>query len=275
MAGSGPWWKMAALQFAFCLGLSLLATGCQTSAETERATGEVERAWRYGQHRLPRDALRDGQFYAVDEIRKDPENWQAVVSETKLKPETRLPAVVYLHGCAGNTVGETWARTFSRLGYAFFAPNSLARPRRSLCGTGRTAMVTSRIPMRNEEALYSLQQLRKADWIDQRRIILMGSSEGAQAASVYRGKEFAAIILSATDCRFSGGSPKAPRGIPVLNMVGENDRLGGGSGCRISGREEPASKRVIIKGAGHKLASFPEAQGELERFVRLCCPASD
>lgn len=236
---------------------------------------EIKRAWRYGQHRLPRSALKDGQFYALEEIRKHPETWQAVVAETKLKPGTRLPAVIYLHGCAGNTVGETWARTFSRLGYAFFAPNSLARPRKSLCGTGQQKMTTYRIPMRTEEALYALQELRKADWIDQERIVLMGSSEGAQAASVYRGTDFAAIILSATDCRFSGDSPKAPRGIPVLNMVGENDRLGGGSGCRISGREEPGSKRVVIKGAGHKLASFPEAQQELKRFLEQCCSNSE
>lgn len=236
---------------------------------------EVKRAWRYGQHRLPRSALKDGQFYALEEIRKHPDTWQSVVAESKLEPGTRLPAVIYLHGCAGNTAGEAWARTFSRLGYAFFAPNSLARPRRSSCGTGHTRMVTDRIPMRTEEALFALQELRKADWIDQKRIVLMGSSEGAQAASVYRGEAFAAIILSATDCRFSGGAPKAPRGIPVLNMVGENDRLGGGSGCRISARKEPGSKRAVIKGAGHKLASFPEAQKEVERFLDQCCAASE
>ena len=275
MARIGPRLKVAVRCFGFCGGLSLLVSGCQTTAQIEQANNEVKRAWRYGQHRLPRSAFKDGQFYALEEIRKHPDTWQSVVAETKLKPGTRLPAVIYLHGCAGNTVGETWARTFSRSGYAFFAPNSLARPRKSLCHTGRTRMITERIPMRMEEALYALQELRKADWIDPNRIVLMGSSEGAQAASVYNGTEFAAIVLSATDCRFSGGSPKAPRGVPVLNMVGENDRQGGGSGCPHFGRKEPGSKRVMIEGAGHKLASWPQAQAELERFLEQCCAGSD
>ena len=128
--------------------------------------------------------------------------------------------------------------------------------------------------MRTEELLYALQQLRQADWIDQERIVLMGSSEGAQAASAYRGNEFRAVVLSATDCRFSGGSPNTPRRIPVLNMVGENDRQGGGSGCTIS-RKVGGSKLVVIEGAPHKLAAFPEAREVLERFLEECCVKSD
>lgn len=271
MAGLGRQSTSQNLLHGLLSAVALLVTGCQTAETLEESTGEVERAWRYGQHRLPRGALAEGQFYALEEIRRYPDAWAKMVAETKLKPGIRLPAVIYLHGCAGNTAGETWAYTFSRMGYAFFAPDSLARPRKSLCGTGRTRMITDRIPMRIEEALYALQQLRKAQWIDPERIVLMGSSEGAQAASAYGGTEFAAIVLSATDCRFSGGSPKAPRGVSVLNMVGENDRQGGGSGCPHFGRDEPASKRVVIKGAGHKLASFPEAQAELKRFLDACC----
>jgi dienelactone hydrolase len=275
VAGIGQHSKIHILLPGILSVVALLTAGCQTAEEVKGSMGEVERAWRYGQHRLPRGALKDGQFYALEEIREYPDAWPSAVAETKLRPGSRLPAVIYLHGCAGNTAGESWARTFSRLGYAFFAPNSLARPRKSLCGTGRTRMITERIPMRTEEALYALQQLRKADWIDQRRIVLMGSSEGAQAASVYRGTEFAAIVLSATDCRFSGGSPKAPPGVSVLNMVGENDRQGGASGCPHFRRKEPGSMRVVIKGAGHKLAAFPEAQAELKRFLEECCANSD
>jgi predicted esterase len=135
-------------------------------------------------------------------------------------------------------------------------------------------MMTYRIPMRTEELLYVLRQLRTADWIDQERIVLMGSSEGARAASFYRGNEFAAVILSATDCRFSGGSPKTPQGTPVLNMVGENDRQRGGSGCTIS-RKVGGSKLVVIEGAGHKLGPLPEAREVLEHFLEECCAKSD
>ena len=127
-----------------------------------------------------------------------------------------------------------------------------------------------RIFMRREEYNYALRQLRKADWIDQNRIILMGSSEGAQAASDYDGREFAAIVLSATDCRFSGGTPNAPSGVPVLNMVGANDMLGGGDGCSIN-RIVGGSRFLRIKGAGHKLPGYPQATEALEKFLKECC----
>ena len=253
------------LAFGISLAGVLLITGCQT-------TGDVNRTWEYGQHRVPQSALKDGQFYALTEIRKNPETWQLQVAETKLKPGSKLPAVIYLHGCAGNTVGDAWGAKFGDMGYAFFAPNSLRRPRNSLCNTGR--MKSYRIPMRREEMLYALNQLRNLDWIDQKRIVLMGSSEGAQAASSYSGDAFAAVVLSATDCRFSGGSPNTARGIPVLNMVGSNDTKGGGSGCRIS-RTVGGSKRVVIQGAFHKLGNNSEAHWVLERFLKECCSEFD
>lgn len=262
-----------------CIGLFVFVTlataGCQSAGDARDSEAGVERAWRYGQHRLPRTSLREGQFYSLGEvIRKYPETWQSRVAEFTLKPGTRLPAVIYLHGCAGNTAGDQWAGKFDELGYAFFAPDSLARPRASLCGTGRTRMIGERIPMRTEEAMYALRQLRKAEWIDQMRIVLMGSSEGAQAASTYAGVEFAAVVLSATDCRFSGGSPRAPGNVPVLIMVGENDRQGGGSGCAIV-RRIRGSRLEVIKGAGHKLATFPQAREALTRFLEACCAPTD
>ena len=261
----GRFSRIQTLSFGISLAGAFVMAGCQT-------TGDVGRTWEYGQHRVPQNSLRDDQFYALTEIRENPETWQLQIAETKLKPGTKLPAVIYLHGCAGNTVGYSWGAKFGELGYAFFAPDSLQRPRKSLCYMG--GMKSHRIPMRREELLYALDQLRKLDWINQKRIVLMGSSEGAQAASSYGGDEFAAVILSATDCRFSGGSPNSPAGIPVLNMVGSNDDKGGGSGCRIS-RTVGGSKRVVIEGAYHKLANNSDARRVLERFLKQCCADSD
>ena len=259
--------KARLLFVGFALAVAPLIWGCQTTGGF-RDKEAVRRTWESGMHRVPRSSLRAGQFYALTEIRDNPQTWHTQVAQTKLKPGTKLPAVIYLHGCAGNTVGSAWGAKFGELGYAFFAPNSLQRPRKSLCYTGR--MKSYRIPMRREELLYALDQLRTLDWIDQKRIVLMGSSEGAQAASNYSGDAFAAVILSATDCRFSGGSPNTPRSIPVLNMVGSNDNKGGGSGCRIT-RTVGGSKRVVIQGAFHKLANDSEARRVLEQFLEACC----
>ena len=262
--------KIQALSVGFwsVMAAALLTGSCQTTGSS--GYGSAERAWRYGLHMAPAAARQDGLFYGLvlTEVRSNPQDWQRLVGKTQLKPGIKVPAVIYLHGCAGNTKGDVWAGHFSNMGYAFFAPNSLARPRQSLCYTGN--MNSLRIPMRREELNYALQQIRKADWIDQDRVILMGSSEGAQAASDYDGREFAAIVLSATDCRFSGGSPNAPAGIPVLNMVGANDTKGGGMGCRIS-RTVGGSRHLRIKGAGHKLPGYSQAREALEQFLKKCC----
>ena len=254
----GSRWGM----LASVLGLSLAIAGCQTTA----GDGDAGRAWTYGMHRVPPASLRDGEFYTLTEIRKHPKTWPAVVARNKLKPGVKLPAVVYLHGCVGNTVGDTWAKLFGELGIAFFAPDSLARPRASQC----VGNMTSRLIMRLEEVKVALAELRKADWIDQKRLILMGSSEGGHAASEYDGKDFAAIVITAADCQFSGGSPNVPGHVPVLNMVGQHDKEGGGFGCAIR-REVGSSRKLIIKDAGHKLATFPEARQTLRRFLRACC----
>ncbi len=250
------------LALIFCSALVVVA--CQTTPDIVA----IKRSFDFGQNRIPDIALKEGEFRALTEIREYPETWKTRVSTTKLNPGIRIPAVIYLHGCAGNTAGLYWAIKFNQLGYAFFAPDSLARPRKSLCYKG--GMVERRIPMRTEEMRYVLSQLQELDWIDHQRIVLMGSSEGAQAASAYRGDEFAAVILEGTDCRFVGGSPRTVRGIPVLNIVGSKDDKGGGFGCDIY-RKVGGSKKEIIKGGYHKLGNHPEAWRVLEQFLRDCC----
>lgn len=254
------------LKSASILCCALAVAACQTNPDIVA----IKRSFDFGQNRIPDIALKDGEFRALTEIREYPESWKTMVSTKKLKPGIRIPAVIYLHGCAGNTGGFYWGIKFNQLGYAFFAPDSLARPRKSLCGTGRGMMMGKRIPMRTEEMQYVLSQLQELNWIDHQRIVLMGSSEGAQAASAYRGDKFAAVILEGTDCRFVGGSPRTARGIPVLNMVGSKDNKGGRSGCNIR-RKVGGSKKEIIAGGYHKLGNHPEAQRVLEQFLSDCC----
>jgi len=81
-------------------------------------------------------------------------------------------------------------------------------------------------------------------------------------------------VLIGTDCRFSGGRPRAPRGVPVLNLVGSADREGGGNGCDIR-RGTDGSSKVIIEGGGHKLGNNADAHRELEAFLLACCKPAD
>ncbi|CAD7847209.1 MAG: hypothetical protein [Olavius algarvensis Gamma 3 endosymbiont] len=243
----------------------VLLTGCAAPGVGIPGGDELARAWRYGQHLLPQSALRENQFKSISEIRAYPDAWVELVAANKIKPEIKLPAVVYLHGCAGNRNGDYWGKLVNGLGFAFFAPDSLARPRESLCDTGN--MKKLRIPLRNSELRYARRQLKRLDWIDQSRIVLLGFSEGAQTAAAYSGDEFAAIVLMGTNCRFSGGSPKAASSIAVLSLMGKNDRYYEGLGCRIK-RTVSGSKSRVIDGAGHNLRNNKEAVSEIRKFLQ-------
>lgn len=245
-------------------GLLLLLAGCAASSG-QGGSEAVERTWLQGQHQLPASALREGQYTMLDEIRDHPLDWGNVVAMQKLKAGVRLPAVIYLHGCAGNRNGDSWSAEVNRLGFAFFAPDSLARPRQSMCGTGR--MTSIRIPLRTRELRYALAQLQQLSWIDQQRIVLIGFSEGAQTAAAYRGEGFAAVVLMGTNCKFSGGSPQTQAGVAVLSLKGANDTQYDGVGCRIV-HDDGLSRSVLVDAAGHNLRNNQKALVELEAFLR-------
>jgi dienelactone hydrolase len=240
-----------------------IVSGCATISD-QGSEVELKRTWMSGQHLLPQSALLTDQFSEISEIRDYPDNWAEVVSKQKLKPGSKLPAVVYLHGCAGNHNGFSWSNHLNKMGFAFFAPDSLARPRRSLCDTGN--MRNIRIPMRTQELRFALDQVNKLDWIDQQRLVLLGFSEGAQTAAVYSGDEFSAVVLMGTNCKFSGGSPKTQSNIPVLSLMGANDHYYSGVGCTIN-RTVGGSRSIVIDRAEHNLRNNQTAIAELKKFL--------
>ncbi len=225
----------------------------------------VARTWTRGQHFLPVSALQDGQFSAINEIPEQPQNWAEAVAGAKLLPGVKLAAVIYLHGCAGNNNGSYWWRQLKRYQVAFFAPDSMSRPRKSLCDSGN--MKNIRIPMRIAELRYALQQLAEVDWIDHDRLILVGFSEGAQTAAAFAVQEFRAVVLMGTNCKFSGGSPRAASEVAVLSLMGKNDHYYDGVGCRIT-RAIRGSDSIVIADTDHNLRHNQEALEALHRFLR-------
>lgn len=225
----------------------------------------VARTWTRGQHFLPASALRDGQLSAINEIFEQPQNWAEAVAGAKLLPGAKLAAVIYLHGCAGNNNGSYWWRQLKRYEVAFFAPDSMSRPRKSLCDTGN--MKNIRIPMRTAELRYALQQLAGVDWIDHDRLILIGFSEGAQTAAASAAQAFRAVVLMGTNCKFSGGSPRASGEVAVLSLMGKKDHYYNGVGCRIT-RSIRGSGSIVIADTDHNLRRNQQALDALHRFLR-------
>lgn len=103
-----------------------LLSGCQSHSKPE----DLLATWAMGPKRLPAHATRDAQA-VYEYTTPDYDAWLARVSAEVIKPGSKLPAVLYLHGCAGLTSASTWGGYFTRRGFAFFAPNSYARAGRT------------------------------------------------------------------------------------------------------------------------------------------------
>lgn len=237
-----------------------LLGGCQSYTKPE----DLHATWAMAPKRLPAHATRDGQA-VYEYTTPDYGAWLEKVTSGVLKPGIKLPAVLYLHGCAGLTSASTWGGHFTRRGFAFFAPNSYARVGRSnSCLRGAA---DSKIAMRQAELRYALEKMRQIAWIDPRRLVLVGFSEGGFTAAQYRGTEFAAVVLLGVDCRLTGGSPLTPASVPVLNIVGAQDDWGFGRGCSMN-RTSDGSKTVVLQDAGHAVEGDARAFDALDEFLR-------
>ncbi len=101
----------------------------------------------------------------------------------------------------------------------------------------------------------------------------MGHSEGGHTVSEYGGSGFIAQIMLGMDCRQQGGSPYAPSGTALLNIVGSEDEFGYGDGCNIW-EDNKGSRDLIIEGAHHNVAGHPEAIEAVTVFLKKCCNIS-
>lgn len=146
-----------------------------------------------------------------------------------LDAETKLPAIIFLHGCAGIGSEEEAAKLlFLENGFAVFVPDSFARVgRRSTCRTDSfTATATPDVnPYRQEEIAFAIEQVRAQPWIDGNRIIAVGFSEGGMALARYPKPGLAAAIITAWHCHGTGDyfGLKLPPSVPVLAIIGNDD----------------------------------------------------
>lgn len=173
-----------------------------------------------------------------------------------------VPAVIFLHGCAGWNGRQ--ARTMNLIkenGYVTFSPDSFARPgRKSKCGKVRRYTLNLRL----EEIRYAVKQIRKLPWVDQGRLVLAGFSEGGLAAARYAGNDFRAILILGWGC--GSRTINAPNSVPVLNLVGKDDKetRHGNVLCSVGSR--PHSKAIHVD-AGHEIPTDPAAYDIIGAFL--------
>lgn len=251
--------------------------GCQT-------TDDIKRTLDYGQAFFPASATKDGREVrnrgtvlsdrefvgeqGSDGYREIAGSWPDAVS-SRIKPGVRLPVVVFLHGCSGYGHYTTAvAEFFLSSGVVVVAPNSLNRPgRMSMCGSGNMAY---RATLRKAEAQFAAETLAKLSWVDTKKMILAGHSEGGNSVASYSGNEFTAHIITGTSCRHNGGSVSAPEGVSVLAIKGAEDTTYPDGRCAVR-RKYRGSKSIVIPDKGHMVVTSKEAKNAILEFLSKCC----
>lgn len=252
------------VRIVIAIFVSVIMISCQS---LPKGVNSIMATWMYGNHSLPPTATISGK---VESFKSSAEAlpWTKL-AETKLKPGTKLPVVLYMHGCRGiGSETEQYRRSLLSQGYGVFIPDSFKRPGRLACRD--EGSLSHRVGLRIEEIEHALIKIRELPWVDQNQVILMGFSEGGNAVDNWSKKGFSAHIIIGSACTLSGGRPAAPDDIPVLAIVGGNDDYRPGQSCSIQ-RTIGGSKSVIIAGAGHRISGYDETQNSIKTFLSQCC----
>ena len=243
------------------LFLALLLTGFGGMAEASMA--DIEVSWQAGYTGLPAALTGSGPVLG---------NWRSDALQRtlgRLDSNQQVPAVLYLHGCTGfGSEGNAYRLFLTLQGYAFFAPDSLARPeRRRNCDPSSHAagLRGSTGPQRLAELRYALSQIAELPWVDHSRLFLIGFSEGAAAATRYDGDAFAGVVLTGWHCH--GGADNhglaLPAGLPFLSIISAHDpwypQLNGRT-CAQFADGRPRSRSLLLSQATHVLLTSSESE---------------
>jgi len=198
----------------------------------------------------------------------------------------KLPVVLFMHGSSGlglKAIAE-WQQWLASLGVASVAPNSFALANRMT--------YTSPIDKENYEKLHAfraseidiaLQSLLQMPWVDTKKLVLAGTSEGAVPVARYTGKEFAGRIMFAWSCEdnyfVTAHKTAIPDDQPTLNIISSTDPyfspsntwLGNANAtghCGAALKNNKKASMVLIPGGPHTVLTFPQAKGPVEGFLK-------
>lgn len=198
---------------------------------------------------------------------------------------TKLPTIVFVHGCAGMLRGERRrVEFFADNGYAVISPISFARekyPRScSIFLPKRSLMYRGTLAMRQYDVAYAIQQARKLEWVDENNLFLVGHSEGAILAATFHHSEAGvnARIAESWTCQADWPEYRgvnAPANEPILTLVSKNDPWfrdppHNGS-CdefldKLNGSRSIVYENSVTKGK-HKVLDYPEVQQDVLAFL--------
>lgn len=221
----------------------------------------IAATWLWGHYVIPGTITKDGSPYRYAYPHTNPNRikdppWTEVAAR-HIKGGAKAPAVVILHGCSGLIRGSVGYRMLIlKEGFALFEPDAYARPGHSC--------EQSSPDLRREEADYAREQIRALPWIDQRRVVLMGFSEGGKAVALRDKPGFAAhVILMAP------AMPAGPGGVPILSVAGAKDDYAKPDAYHaVASSGANGSKAILIPDQGHDILAHPELKAALKEFLR-------
>ena len=192
--------------------------------------------------------------------------------------ETRLPSVIYAHGCRGfEDDVTTWASVLSGAGYAVFAPDAAARgDRPPVCDTS-TLYAHADLPRfarREAEVRYVYRQMLTLSWVVPQAVFLLGFDHGGVMAAGWPTREFAGIVITGWTCTAPDikGGLFTPADRPVLALRWEEDPVfrdpAWNGDCEVHLGPRPGSRSIVLEGRGHSTATSPDARAAVLRFLQ-------
>ena len=199
----------------------------------------------------------------------------------------RAPVIVFLHGSSGlglKAIGE-WQLWLAGLGYASIAPDSFALVGHVTYKSPIDKASYERIhALRASEIAPTLAALKGQAWVDPKRLILAGTSEGAVPVARYPGTEFMARMLYAWSCE-ANYFVTAPLnsfepGKPVLNVISASDPFFSRSNpwlgdaqaqghCASALKDNARASVLLVPNAPHTLLNLPATRSATAGFLSL------
>jgi hypothetical protein len=184
---------------------------------------EMARTWEAAMVSLP-----DGQGGVIEMDTGTLESGSVAVSGP-------YPVVIWMHGCNGFWSGTSFRLNWlARNGFAVIAPLSLARahyPQSCNLDTFESGLYRPTLKMRQYDAQYAIEQVRKFAWADLDNLFLAGLSEGGAVATTYTNRANPSGYLKARVAESWGchaGWPEfvginAPANEAVLSLLADRD----------------------------------------------------
>lgn len=198
----------------------------------------------------------------------------------------RGPVAVLMHGSSGIAafVKDYQAWLADTLSLASIAPDSMAIPDRLTYTSPIDVATYERVhTLRLAELRNALHHVAGLSWVDPRRVVVIGSSEGSVPVARYPGTEPAARIIYSWSCEMNYfvASPGTaiPQTTPVLAVIASQDPYfsplnpwnagyATSGSCAQALRSYPNAMTVVLSSNQHTVMNMPPARDAAAAFLR-------